>query len=132
MKIFLILLSIYVLYKFIVDFVIPIYKTSKRVQEQFRNMQQNRPVDPASFGGSRVKQDSRQPKASSRDYIDFEEIKDWWPNSESVVQLALNDQLITQFVNIPVIILLLWRGGRGRGPWCLKKWLLLRLRAYRL
>ena len=76
MKIFLILLGIYVLYKFIVDFVIPIYKTSKRVQEQFRNMQQNRPVDPASNGSRVNKQDASQPKASSRDYIDFEEIKD--------------------------------------------------------
>lgn len=76
MNTFFILLGIYLLYRFVVDFVIPIYKTSKRVQEQFRNMQK-RPVDTSSFNGSHVnKQDSRQPKASSRDYIDFEEIKD--------------------------------------------------------
>ncbi len=72
MQSILIILGIYLLYKFMVDFVMPIYKTSKRVQEQFRNMQQR-----ANPNGNGTQSPVNNPvKASSKDYIDFEEIKD--------------------------------------------------------
>lgn len=69
---FLIILGLYLLYNFIVYFIIPVYKTSRRVQEQFRNMQQQHPNVTPDNKDPR----SKSPKASSKDYIDFEEIKD--------------------------------------------------------
>jgi len=77
MQTFLIILGIIILYKFIVDFVIPIYKTSKRVQQQFREMQeqsrQNTPGNQNTYNTSSVKNPT---KSTTKDYIDFEEIKD--------------------------------------------------------
>ena len=82
MKIFLILLGIYILYKFIVDFAIPIYITSKKVQEQFRNMQQmneNRYNQHSAAGSSTYAQEAKKPAPNSKeDYIEFEEVKDVW------------------------------------------------------
>jgi len=76
MQTILIILGIIILYKFIVDFVIPVYKTSKRVQQQFRDMQQrakqNTPGSQNTYNASSV----NKPKSSSKDYIEFEEIKD--------------------------------------------------------
>ena len=82
MKIFLILLGIYILYKFIVDFAIPIYITSKKVQEQFRNMQQmngNRFNQHTAAGTSTYAQEPKKTTENSKeDYIEFEEVKDAW------------------------------------------------------
>jgi hypothetical protein len=79
MKIFLILLGIYVLYKFIVDFAIPIYRTSKKVQEQFRNMHnmnENIHAQQRPAGTTTHAQEPRKNSQTSKDYIDFEEVKD--------------------------------------------------------
>lgn len=72
----LIILGIYLLYKFVVDFVIPVYKASKKVQERFRNMQQHM-KDNGHNGhySTSAHADSNHSKVSSKDYIDFEEIK---------------------------------------------------------
>ncbi|MEJ7768557.1 MAG: hypothetical protein WKF89_12145 [Chitinophagaceae bacterium] len=75
MTVILILLGIYILYK-VVEFLIPIYKTTKRVQKQFRNMQQNRSSENGSYNGNGNSKEAPQPKPSTRDYIEFEEIKD--------------------------------------------------------
>ena len=71
MQAILIILGIYLLYKFMVDFVIPVYKTSKRVQQQFRNMQQR-----TNSNGNATHSSNNPVKASTKEYIDFEEIKD--------------------------------------------------------
>ncbi|MEO5998569.1 MAG: hypothetical protein ABIN89_17565 [Chitinophagaceae bacterium] len=81
MQTFLIILGILVLYKFIVDFVIPIYKTSRRVQQQFRDMQQrakqDTPGNQNTYNASSVNDPAYdKSKSTSKDYIDFEEIKD--------------------------------------------------------
>ena len=76
MQTILIILGIYLLYTFIADFAIPVYKTSKRVHEQFKNMQQPRSGTKQGNGpvpGSNGTRDP-QPKSSSKDYIDFEEV----------------------------------------------------------
>ena len=73
----LIILGIYLLYKFIVDFVIPVYKASKRVQERFRQMQQNMNDQSGSHAASSVNQNGTgASKANPKEYIDFEEIKE--------------------------------------------------------
>ncbi len=78
---FLIILGIYLLYNFIVYFVIPIYKTTKKVQEQFQNMQHSQndstPRNQKPFNSFQSNtRGSDQTQANSKDYIDFEEIKD--------------------------------------------------------
>jgi hypothetical protein len=73
---FLIILGIYLLYNFIVYFVIPVYKTSRKVQQQFRNMQHQGENANPNNSPFQNNQGSKQPKASTKDYIDFEEIKD--------------------------------------------------------
>lgn len=72
----LIILGIYLLYKFIVDFVIPVYKASKKVQERFRDMQQQMKDNvPNGRYSTSTHPDSNHSKVSSKDYIDFEEVK---------------------------------------------------------
>jgi hypothetical protein len=75
---FFIILGIYVLYRFIFDFLIPVYRASKKVQEQFRNMHQQMNDQQSSYSSTHAdhRQSAAAPKTSSRDYIDFEEIKD--------------------------------------------------------
>ena len=72
MQAILIILGIYLLYKFMVDFVIPVYKTSKRVQQQFRNNVQQR----TNPNGNAAHSPNNPVKASTKDYIEFEEVKD--------------------------------------------------------
>lgn len=70
---------IYVLYKLVVDFAIPIYKTTKRVKKSFRDMQQK--MQEGQNGFSDGYPPSQNGKAGSGekplgDYIDFEEVKE--------------------------------------------------------
>ena len=68
---------VYLLYKFLFGFVIPIYRTTREVKRNFRHMQDqmNRQAPPGAPG------DYQQTTTTSKkekpgDYIDFEEIKD--------------------------------------------------------
>ncbi|MBE7171472.1 MAG: hypothetical protein INR73_12825 [Williamsia sp.] len=82
LRIFFLTLGIYLLYRFIFDFFIPVYRASKRVHRQFQDMQQNgygsqdagTTSTYASKNGS--SSSSYSPPPSQKDYIDFEEIKD--------------------------------------------------------
>lgn len=61
---------VYVLIKLVVNFIIPVYKTTKQVKKSFRNMQERM-----------QEQQQQQPSSSQKqqplgDYIDFEEVKD--------------------------------------------------------
>jgi hypothetical protein len=72
---------IYLAYRFIVGFVIPVFKTTRQVKRQFRDMQAR--MQEQQFGGygdsSAEQQQSAQnkPAGSSKvgDYLDFEEVK---------------------------------------------------------
>jgi hypothetical protein len=81
---------LYVLYKFVFNFVVPIARTTRQVKQQFRHMQEmhNQQQDPfqggfgnqGPFGGSSYGQSAAaEPKKPSTskggEYIDFEEIK---------------------------------------------------------
>ncbi len=81
MQTILIILGIYLLYKFMVDFVIPIYQTSKRVQQQFRDINQrakeNSQPNQHNFNSTpRNNPTYQKANSTSKDYIDFEEVKD--------------------------------------------------------
>ena len=70
---------LYVLYKLVVDFAIPIYKTTRRVKKSFREMQQKMQEGQNGFSDSYPP--SQNGKAATGqpplgDYIDFEEVKE--------------------------------------------------------
>jgi hypothetical protein len=78
-RLIIIIIGIYVAYKFIFEFLIPIYRTSKRMQQQFKGMQDrmnqnmNGQADP--FKGNPVKKQPSEAGKVNKDYIDFEEVK---------------------------------------------------------
>ena len=67
---------IYVLYKFIVGFVMPIAGASKKMRNAMKNMQDNmnqpHAEQPPTPNNRNTEQQSNTPKG---DYIDFEEVK---------------------------------------------------------
>ena len=70
---------VYVLFKLVVNFVIPIYKTTKRVKKSFREMQQK--MQEAQNGAADGYPSSHNGKPGEEqkplgDYIDFEEVKE--------------------------------------------------------
>lgn len=76
-KILLELFALYMLYKLIFDFIIPIYNTSKQVKQKVNEMQRN--VNEQANQQQRNQYTSTTtetpPKQKSDDYIEFEEVK---------------------------------------------------------
>ena len=65
----------YFLYKFIFDFIIPLFRTTRHIKKQvneFQNRMQQQQQDPAQQK-TFTKQTTTSPKAG--DYIEFEEVK---------------------------------------------------------
>ncbi len=66
---------VYILYKLIFDFIIPVYESTKKMKKQFGDMQQKMEQD-MNAANSRQSATSMQPEVKrEEDYIDFEEIK---------------------------------------------------------
>ena len=65
--------TIYFAYRFIVGFVVPVYKTTKQVKKQFNAMREQQEQYTQSTTPEPEKKSTR---ANKSDYIDFEEIKD--------------------------------------------------------
>jgi hypothetical protein len=67
-------LALYLLYKLIFDFIIPVAKVSSEMRNKMNEMhqQQQQKQQPSSFGQRNKTTNVRPP---SDDYIDFEEIK---------------------------------------------------------
>ena len=68
------LFLLWLIYKFIFDFIIPVYESSKRIKKQFGEMQEKMQNDMRQ----NQQQKPSQPEPASKkegDYIDFEEIK---------------------------------------------------------
>ena len=65
----------YILYKFVFGFIVPVFRTTQKIKQGFRNMQQQadknagRQADASSNGADKKKE-------PVGDYIDFEEIKE--------------------------------------------------------
>jgi hypothetical protein len=86
-EIFALGIVLYLLYKFVFNFFLPIFRTTKHVRQQFKNMQENANAqDPNNpFRRSYTQQSGpgptpKRPEPSSSrntmgEYIDFEEIK---------------------------------------------------------
>lgn len=92
-EIFFLAIVLYVLYRFVFNFVVPVARTARQVKQQFRNMQDmhNQQQDPfqeihrnhGRHGGATYgPQNGQEPQPkkpstnnSAGEYIDFEEIK---------------------------------------------------------
>ena len=69
---------LYLLYKLIFDFIIPVYESSKKIKKQFGEMQEKMQNDMRNYQNQQPTQQSSQHEKTSKkedDYIDFEEIK---------------------------------------------------------
>jgi hypothetical protein len=77
---------VYILYRFVANFLLPVVRATRQVREQFRNMQGNDQGGASPFNGQSAGQtgptgstsaSSKRPAAKppADDYIDFEEIK---------------------------------------------------------
>ncbi|MBP6430686.1 MAG: hypothetical protein KA319_02885 [Ferruginibacter sp.] len=71
----LLLFALYLLYKLIFDFIIPIYNTTNQVKKKVGEMQQkmNEQMQQQNNVDTPPKQTAEKPKRD--DYIDFEEVK---------------------------------------------------------
>jgi hypothetical protein len=69
----------YLVFRLVFDFIIPIYRTTKRVRKSFRDMHErmNGQTEPYSQQQTGTKQNqSNNTNGGVGEYIDFEEIKD--------------------------------------------------------
>ena len=66
---------IYILYKFIFDFIIPIYNTTKKVKQQFGQMQEKMQEQMKTYNQQQPTQTTPKPKSANEEYIDYEEVK---------------------------------------------------------
>lgn len=70
-------LLIYLLYKIVFDFIIPVYKTSQRLKKGFKQAHERMSdqMNGAKQYSTTSTQKAATPKRNSDDYIEFEEIK---------------------------------------------------------
>lgn len=66
---------IYLLYKLIFDFIIPIYESSKKIKKQFGEMQDRMENDINNYQNRQKTSSTAQAPKKEGDYIDFEEVK---------------------------------------------------------
>ncbi len=69
------LFLIYVLYKLIFDFIIPIFESTKKIKKQFGDMQNQMQQDINAAGRRQETAPAEKKVTKEGDYIDFEEVK---------------------------------------------------------
>ena len=71
---------VYLLYRLVFNFIIPIYRTTRQVKKSFRSMQEQMRQNSDPFGQQQAQGNQSQNKKPGTskvgDYIDFEEVKD--------------------------------------------------------
>jgi hypothetical protein len=79
MNVFVLAILIYLLYRFIAGFLIPVIRTTSHVREQFNNMNKQQNDGPAPNAqrptANAQGQDSSSGTSKVGEYIDFEEVK---------------------------------------------------------
>ena len=69
------LFILYILYKLIFEFIIPVYQSTQKIRKQFGEMQ-NKMQQDMNTANTRNAQAYQEPKVKREgDYIDFEEVK---------------------------------------------------------
>lgn len=73
----LIAIGIYFLARFILELVIPVYRTTRQVRKQFRDMKERMESMQEGQPGAMPQRPRPEPqnKSSKDDYLDFEEVK---------------------------------------------------------
>lgn len=66
---------LYLLYKFIFDFIIPVYQSSKKIKKQFGEMQEKMQNDLRNYKNQQAQPRQETTPTKEGDYIDFEEVK---------------------------------------------------------
>ncbi len=68
---------IYLIYKIVFDFFVPVSQASKQMREQFKNMNGHGQQQANNYQQQTQPQNNPQPKSKNvvGDYIDFEEVK---------------------------------------------------------
>lgn len=80
-EIFLLVITFYLLYRFVFNFLVPVVRTTRHVKQQFRNMQDAAGDQPRqeprgwAQSASGAQQRHSSTKGAAGDYIDFEEIR---------------------------------------------------------
>jgi hypothetical protein len=76
-KILLLGFFIYIVYRFVFSFLLPVYKTTQKIKQGFREMQEqaNRQSGNAGEGNDATDSNKMQDKEILGEYIDFEEVK---------------------------------------------------------
>ncbi len=76
------LFLLYILYKLVFDFIIPIYQTTKKVKQQFGDMHAKMEEQMNKYNNQKPQQKpvSATHEKKQEDYIDYEEVN---PNRES-------------------------------------------------
>jgi len=70
------LFVIYLIYKLVVDFIIPIYRTTSQMKEKMNEMQRRMNEERAPENRERAANTASKPvPPKDADYIDFEEVK---------------------------------------------------------
>ena len=77
------LLLVYLLYRFVAGFLVPLYRASRQMRQQFHNMNGRPPAggptpnSPNSDGSATGHQETNSKSGTSKvgEYIDFEEVK---------------------------------------------------------
>lgn len=69
------LLVLYLLYKLIFDFIIPVYRTTKQVKQKVGEMQSQMNEHMKQQNNQNTTAKEHQPKPAKEDYIEFEEVK---------------------------------------------------------
>jgi hypothetical protein len=75
--IFFFAIAFYFLYKLVVDFIVPVYRTTTQAKSQFRDMHQSRQQPHNDFQQEqRPSQEKKNNNGKIGEYIEFEEVKE--------------------------------------------------------
>ncbi len=66
---------IYILYKLIFDFIIPVYQSTKKIKKQFGDIQSKMQNDMTAYQNQQKPAQPEPAVKKDEDYIEFEEIK---------------------------------------------------------
>ena len=68
---------IYIIYKIVFDFFVPVSQATKQMRQQFRNMNDHAQQQQNNYQQQNQPQNNSQPKSKNvvGDYIDFEEVR---------------------------------------------------------
>lgn len=69
------LFLIYIFYKLIFDFIIPVYESTKKIKKQFGDIQSKMQQDMNTFQNQQKAAPPDAPAKKEGDYIEFEEVK---------------------------------------------------------